>query len=715
MDPLEWILAFVDQISAPAKAMTGNIRELTKSIKELQEATGKVNLSAALRGGGGGSGGGRSSGSGQDPAVAYLKQQIQLNKERTRQAKEYERFWQKSLAAQEKGSKLSSGFANMWSKIGLKMQKDQAAALKAAEPGVSKAFGDMWQRIGMKMMADQTKAMKKAATEARKASEQAAHKPWFGGHKSFGDLLGARAKNKASGIATGAADAILGLPGTMITGAAGAISTIVEGTATMAFNFGKAAISAQALREDTVAGFTAMFGSADVANKLFDRARVIAKTTKFDTADVVQDFGKLAAGGFKINELEKIYLSAADVGSGRNSAAQQRYMLALGKLKSSPEATYATFAQGARASAGQINANQALADMLGIKDQSKLRDMFKDRKISGETAVNALVEASRKYFNAGTGGKIGGLAQSLGDKTWSGAISNIKAGLGDVLNMQLPDNHPINKFKSLLQAIGSSGGLFDETSANGRRFSALMSRLVEDVFSIFGGLAGKEQDTISSLLTLAESMEKLFRRATDYIRDKMVPAIMEAINSPNLDDHLVAFAAKITAIVGKGVWQGIKSGLVGDFSDAGLAQQRKFLQENNKAMFANASWGFKSPFSDESPTPAPSASATTSGPIMSTGAPIRSYASGGVVPGPYGKPQLAIVHGGEAFMGLGGVMSTGDMMGGRGGGMSMSVTVQIMGSANMDEASLKDVVSQGAYDGFMRCMEQAAAQQGAQR
>src|ERR1700753_1360475 len=222
--------------------MTGSVRALTKSILELQTASDKLRLPALTGSSGGGRGGGRNSGLSGD---AYLKQQMQLFRKQQQAAHEYERFWQKSLAAQDKGNRLSSGLASMWGKIGQRMQRDQVAALKNAEPGVSKAFANMWQRLGLKMVADQTKAMKQAAAAAQREAEKASHKAVYGGHKSFIGLLTAHAEHKTKGLATGAADWILSAPGraiggagSLIGGAASAAVGLGEGTANAADNLG---------------------------------------------------------------------------------------------------------------------------------------------------------------------------------------------------------------------------------------------------------------------------------------------------------------------------------------------------------------------------------------------------------------------------------------------------------------------------------------------
>ncbi len=652
MEPLEWVLAFVNNISTPARQMTGSVVTLTKALKELQGVADKlkpINLPGINVKGGG---------------VA-------------------------------KASSDMAKFANMWTKIGARMQKDQTAALKAAEPGVSKEFANMWGRIGQRMASDQTKAMNKAAKDAQRASAAAAHKPYFGGHKSLGNLFAARAEHKTSGLATGAADAILGAPGRILSGAVGAIGSIIEGTTTMAYNFGKAAISAQAMREDSVSGFTAVFGNAEEANRLFDAARTAAKQTKFDTGDVVRDFNTIAAAGFKAQQVERIYWTSADVGSARGAGRQQRYLNALSKINASPQASFGAVQQAALAGPGIGNVFESLKARTGGKDRTRKEWMkeFASGAISGTTALEAVIDATNKLYNKTTG-IPGEYAKALGDKSWAGTISNIKNGLGDILNMRLPDDHPMNKFKSVLQAIGSSGGLFDSTSKRGKEFESIISDMVADLFELFGIDTKDLPTAMDGILTISRKIEENFKKFTKYVRTEVYPAVSSAIeelSSGKLDDTLGKFAAKIGWVVAKGVVTGIFNGIMSSGAQ---------IPHNNTGGWTVVTSG------DLDKT---TKTAQPTGLLQSDELP--SYDIGGRVSGGYGQPQLAIVHGGEYVIPNG---ATAGASGTRGGlGQMPAVHVHVHGSLGMDEDDLRLAVQQGTFSGIVQALEESAASQGA--
>lgn len=705
MEELEWILAFVNEISAPAKEMTRDVRELTGSLKELQQTMDKmkpINLSKTMSGGGSG---GLAKQTSDLQKFADMWQRIGLKMQRDqaaaqqKAANEYAKFWEKALAGQEKA--IPKGFASMWQKIGMRMQKDAATAAKAAEPGITKSFADMWQRIGLKMMADQTKAQKAAAAAAAREADRASHKSYFGGHRSVRELLRARASSKMSGLATGAADALLNAPGAMVGGAFGALGAVAEGTAKIAYNFAKAAISAQSMREDSVSGFTAIFGSATEANRLFDVARTAAKQTKFDTADVVRDFNTLAAGGFAANQIERVYWSSADIGSARGAGNQQRYINALSKINANPQAAFGTVQQAAMAGPGLKNVYASLGKQLGIDPSTMTRkkwmELFKDGKITGDMALESVIGASNALYNKRTG-KPGEYARSQGDTSWAGTLSNIKNGLGDVLNMQLSENHPMNQFKKILQAIGSSGGLFDSTSKRGKELESIISDLMSDVFRLVGLDTSEIDNGMDGILKIARAAQEMFSHLVDYIRKEVYPAVGKALaelNSSGVEEVLGRFAARIAWIISKGIANGIINAFYAT-ENIGLTPQQ--IESKNRFLAKESG----KPTTVELGTDAPGG--------------MPSFPTGGVVPGPRGKPRLVIAHGEEVFLGMGGTFDPKRGTGGAQNSVLPPITMQVIfqGPINGgDESSITAAVKQGGLEMAMELLEQISASQGA--
>ncbi len=271
------------------------------------------------------------------------------------------------------------------------------------------------------------------------------------------------------------------------------------------------------MREESVEGLRAIYGSSKEANELFDQARAAAKETKLDTADVVKIYNTEAASGFSAKQLDPIFWNVADVTSARGNQKGQQYLRGLGKLNAQDNAMFGTFQQAAMAGPGLKNAEEALADKLGITDKKnldeKLRHMFRGRQVKGSVALDAITGATTSLYDKN--GKAGDYAKAQGDKSWSGILSNIKNGMGDILNMKLPENHAINSFKKILAKIGdSSTGLFSgQKSAVGKRFEKLIANFVDDIFMPFGGkMLGGTDNVLARILDAGEQLEKQFKR-----------------------------------------------------------------------------------------------------------------------------------------------------------------------------------------------------------
>lgn len=550
------------------------------------------------------------------------------------------------------------------SSVGKFAASSQRAASTSSANG--RRIADEWQRMAERAEkaeqrktaameregAKQAAAAERAAQRIRRAQEMAdqqSRRRQYGGADSFMGLLRNTAESRAGDIRSSIASGIIGGPSALALGAVSAVGTGVSWVAEAAYGFGKMAVNAQAMRESSVEGFKAIYGTAEIGNQLFDAARVAAKQTKFDTADVVRDYNTIAAAGFRADQIQRIYWTSADIGSARGTGKQQQYLTALAKINASPQASFGAVQQAALAGPGIGNVFDELGSRLGLKQTLSRKgwmQKFRSGEISGSMALESVIGATNKLYNKGTG-EAGEYARAQGDKSWAGVLSNIRNGLGDVLNMRLPEDHAINKFKSILQSIGSTGGLFDKNSALGKRFEVLISKLMEDVFMPFGGIGDQAGTVIEKLMTAAEKMEVKFRSVMEDISK----GINEAFSDTGAG--IYQLAAQIGFALGGGIFKGIMSELPGSRYSAAVQGS------------AGAAWG--NLLTDTVGQLGPSADE------MSLGVrPVGEFASGGVIPGPYGSPQLAIMHGGEVVPGLNGEhMATAQAVYGSAGGTNV--------------------------------------------
>ena len=535
--------------------------------------------------------------------------------------------------------------------------KFAAASQRAA--GTSSASGrriaDEWQRMAeraekaeqRKTAAMEREGAKQAAAAERTAqriqraqqmAEQQSKRRQYGGADSFAGLLRNTAENRAGDIRSSIASGIIGGPSALALGAMSAVGTGVSWVAEAAYGFGKMAVNAQAMRESSVEGFKAIYGTAEIGNELFEAARTAAKQTKFDTADVVRDYNTIAAAGFRADQIQRIYWTSADIGSARGTGKQQQYLTALAKINASPQAAFGAVQQAALAGPGIGNVFDELGSRLGLKQTLTRKgwmQKFRSGEISGSMALESVIGATNKLYNKGTG-EAGEYARGQGDKTWSGTLSNIANGLGDVLNMKLPEDHAINKFKAILQSIGASGGLFDKDSSMGKRFEVLIGKLMDDVFKPFGGIDDQAGGVIEKLLTAAEKLEKKFR----VVMTDISKGINEAFSDTG--SGIYQLAAKVGFAIGGGILKGVMAELPG-------SRYSSTVQGSSEK-----AWGNLAEDAYESLIAPGTIIGGAYDLLGGDRGPVGEFASGGVIPGPYGSPQLAIMHGGEVVPGLNG-------------------------------------------------------------
>jgi hypothetical protein len=373
---------------------------------------------------------------------------------------------------------------------------------------------------------------------------------------------------------------------------------------------------------------------------------------------VVRDYNTIAAAGFRADQIQRIYWTSADIGSARGTGKQQQYLTALAKINASPQASFGAVQQAALAGPGIGNVFDELGSRLGLKQTLSRKgwmQKFRSGEISGSMALESVIGATNKLYNKGTG-EAGEYARGQGDKSWAGVLSNIRNGLGDVLNMRLPEDHAINKFKSILQSIGSTGGLFDKNSALGKRFEVLISKLMEDVFMPFGGIGDQAGTVIEKLMTAAEKMEVKFR--------SVMEDISKGINDAFSDTGagIYQLAAKVGFAIGGGILKGVMAELPG-------SRYSSTVQGSSEKAWGNLGGDLLD-------------SVIAPGTIIGGAydllggdrGPVGEFASGGVIPGPYGSPQLAIMHGGEVVPGLNGeYMGAAQAAYGGGGGAATNV------------------------------------------
>lgn len=527
--------------------------------------------------------------SGRKIADEWQRMAAKVEREEQRMTRAREREAAKRQAAQEREARTTQRTQERAAAQSVKLAEKAERQRLAVIERENKAGERMWTRIAFASQRAQDRAQAMAAKAAARAADLAAHKPWFGGKRSVMELLSSRAEAKVSGMATGIADAALGMPGMIAGGigglalggikmAAGAALDLVSYSADAATNFAKMAISAQAMREQSVASFAAVYGNQAVAEKLFDQSVRIAKLTKFDTPEVVDVMNTLAANRFSAEQLPMLFAAYGDVAGARGSTKGAQYLRGLSSLNAAPSAYYGAFKQASAGGPGEGMALEVLADRLGLKKDETLKKrvmgMMRSGQISSGAAINAILEATQRTYDKGENGTLnplGSFTRSQGEGTWEGLISNIRNGLQDVMTMKLPENHPMLRFKGILREINS---LFDDQTQRGQRFQTLMAKLVEDVFLVFDIEPGKTGKAMENLLGLAEALEGKVRDVAYWLRDNVTKPLTEGLSG----DLGASLGSKLkSGFIDLGITLG-KAVAVGMFDALGLTSKARAIE-----------------------------------------------------------------------------------------------------------------------------------------
>ncbi len=560
----------------------------------------------------------------------------------------WERSSHKAFTAQTDGWSKSQAAAE---KANHALGRIQAAAIAMDERRTASALREVERRGAASdraMQRELKNASRIAAAREKvsnRAAEKASHKYYYGGETSLAKLYTKQSDSQVSGLVSGIVGNLtpLGMAGNVV-GAAGAafglVTDVVSAGASLAFQFGKMAISSQAMRENSVAAFSSVYGSAEVGNKLFDEARRMGQLTKFETKDVVGIYNTLAANNFRQDELQKWGWATADIASMRDPEKGQQYLNAISKIRSSKTATFGTIQSAGMAGPGAENVFTELGKITGKGEMGRgeWQKYLRGNNVTRDQALDAVMRATIAKYDKKTG-KIGDAAREQGQGTWEGLISNIGEGLGNTLSRKsITDLPELKQFKGLL---GSIGELFDENSVRGQKFGDLMGKFVSDVFIPFGGLDGKSDKILDKLLEGGGRIEEWFRGVMTEIRQ----GIDEAMKDPN--GAIEGFAGKIGMAIGSGIWLGLKGVTTGvaQYAVGGIEQSvtakgtilgnaQDWIDENGPESWRRGG-NWQNPFAQPSDIPAGG-----------------SHASGGEIPGPYGSPQLTLMHGGEIVPGL---------------------------------------------------------------
>lgn len=274
----------------------------------------------------------------------------------------------------------------------------------------------------------------------------------------------------------------------------------------------------------------------------------------------------------------------------------------------------------------------------GMSDQEleaviKLRKLISSNKIAASTLQNAAIAAN--YAGENLEEAAGQLAEMKATQTVLGAWDNAQDAFEALLmSMNTAQGEGMTSLKNFLNRYTDVLG---KSETLRKTIDGVMKSLLGPLDKIF--TEERMNAVIKTIGKLGEKLMKFFEEAWKWL-EHIIEAEPGALTNA-MKDVLVDIGKYLGAGIKTGMWEGIKAVATEPVLSQNAIEQTAAggIPWRKKAVFPwqREFWGGGS--TEETPAPV-------------TAAPGKSFADGGVVPGPMGSPQLIVAHGGERFQGV---------------------------------------------------------------
>lgn len=365
-------------------------------------------------------------------------------------------------------------------KVGRSMRFAEVESALAARTHKVASHGDpisVRREMKKKQLAN-VAAARGAAMVARKASMTSA-----------GGAVASRAPGAVGGVASAASGASGGL-GSMLAGGAavagiaavaGAVGMLTIKMAELTASAGRWLVATQLQREASLLSFRLMFGGVENASAAYKKAIALSMQLGMSTADTVHTFQALGAQGIKVNDIETMVKSLADLKLVAPNIQADRAISAIGQIMSKGKLGLEEL-QGQLGDSANLNVGyvkDALGEILNVRGKteaeirSKVDALISAGKVDSATGIKAVQKAISRM----AGGGEAGVAATAASKSLGGILSqlsNLPANLA--LSMDLPGTGPIKEFgQAILNVMkvdgpvakalqDSVGGLFESAT-----------------------------------------------------------------------------------------------------------------------------------------------------------------------------------------------------------------------------------------------------------
>lgn len=272
-----------------------------------------------------------------------------------------------------------------------------------------------------------------------------------------------------------------------------------------AWDFGSKSIEALAFKENTLASFKVLLGSAEEAEKMFSQAAWLGKATPFETKDVVEQYQRLLSAGFTKMEVPIVFQALGDAAAmrGFSPAVMNNIGNALGHIMSNgfnARTEYMLSMDAAGTGFSKERMKKQLAKNLGV-DEASIHQMMKDGSITARQGVKAFVDVMAET----AGGGITGGGMKAQQNTLSGIMSTLHSTFSDFFLTLEGTADKVKGFGVLKSALINIRSALDTTTVAGRKLQmAVVEAFSTMAESILGPLSGP--DGLKSMETLVTRM-----------------------------------------------------------------------------------------------------------------------------------------------------------------------------------------------------------------
>lgn len=243
------------------------------------------------------------------------------------------------------------------------------------------------------------------------------------------------------------------------------------------------ALDAMSFKENTLTAFKTMLGSEEAASRVFAKINKFAADTPFETKDVVSMAQRFVTAGFKESDLEKLMLTAGDVGARFGADKMQSTISAIAKVKAKGKLGGEALDMLADAGVGTGAILDAIAKTRGLT-RDQVQKLVSAGGISADEGVAAISQA---VANTLSGGKLGQATLEAG-KSVTGMLSTLASRPFDLF-MKANAKGAFDGFKRLLQVVIDATN--PDTEA-GQRFVTMFQSLSDAADGFFKALKNED-------------------------------------------------------------------------------------------------------------------------------------------------------------------------------------------------------------------------------